>query len=164
AAPLVVAGEVEGRQVVILPFDARYPNTDMVLQPAWPILIAELSSWFSPQRVSDAAGSLAPGAPVRVRFIEDADEIAVLRPGGERALLQPEGSEAIFAATCQPGLYRLDLRRGGQTLKSEWFAVNLFDPAESRIAPERSVVIGTTTIARDAREEKGRREYWRWVA
>jgi len=42
--------------------------------------------------------------------------------------------------------------------------VNLFDPTESRIAPERSVVIGTTTIARDAREEKGRREYWRWVA
>ena len=164
AAPLVVAGEVEGRQVAILPFDARYPNTDMVLQPAWPILIAELSSWFSPQRVSDAAGSLAPGAPVRVRFIEDADEIAVLRPGGERAILQPEGSEAIFADTFQPGLYRLDLRRGGQTLKSEWFAVNLFDPTESRIAPERSVVIGTTTIARDAREEKGRREYWRWVA
>jgi len=67
--PLVVAGEVGARQVAILPFDARYPNTDMVLQPAWPILIAELSSWFSPQRVSDAAGSLAPGAPVRVRFI-----------------------------------------------------------------------------------------------
>lgn len=163
-APLVVAGEVDGRQVAILPFDARYPNTDIVLQPAWPILIAELSAWFSPQRISDAAGSLSPGAPVRVRFIEDADEIAIVSPGGERVTLRPEGSEAIFADTSQPGLYRLDLRRDGDTVKSEWFAVNLFDSAESRIAPESSVVVGTTTIARDAREEKGRREYWRWVA
>ena len=163
-APLAVAGEVGNRQVAILPFDARYPNTDMVLQPAWPILIAELSSWFSPQRISDAAGWLAPGAPVRVRFIEDADEIAVVRPDGERVVLRPDGSEAIFADTVRPGLYRLDLRRDGRTVKSEWFAVNLFDPAESRIAPQRSVVIGTTTIDRDAREETGRREYWRWVA
>jgi Ca-activated chloride channel family protein len=75
--PLVVAGEIDDRQVAILPFDVRYPNTDLVLQPAWPILVAELVSWFSPPRITDIADSIAPGAPVRVRFIENADDAVI---------------------------------------------------------------------------------------
>jgi hypothetical protein len=162
--PLVVAGEVDERQVVILPFDARYPNTDLVLQPAWPILIAELASWYSPPRVLDTSAGLPPGTPVTIRFIENADEAVVIRPDGERVDLAPETSEAVFADTLQPGLYRVELRRDGATVKSEAFAINLFDPVESRIAPERSVTVGSVTISRDAREETGRREFWPWVA
>jgi hypothetical protein len=162
--PLVVAGEWNNHQVVILPFNARYPNTDMVLQPAWPILIAELAAWFSPPRITDATESLPPGAPVTVRFIENADEAIVTRPGGQRVTLQPEGSEAVFADTLKPGLYRVDLRKNGDTFKSEQFAVNLFDPAESQIEPQANVTVGTTTISRDAREETARREFWPWVA
>jgi len=162
--PLVVAGEVDNRQVVILPFDARYPNTDWVLQPAWPIMIAELAVWFSPPRITDAGDSLPPGAPVTVRFIENATEAVITRPNGQRVTLRPEGSTVVFANTLDSGLYNVDLRRDGSTIKSEQFAVNLFDPLESRIAPETSVTIGTATVAQDAREETGRREFWPWVA
>lgn len=162
--PLVVAGEVDNRQVVILPFDARYPNTDWVLQPAWPIMIAELAAWFSPPRITDAGDSLPPGAPVTVRFIENATEAVITRPNGQRVTLRPEGSTVVFASTLDSGLYRVDLRRDGSTVKSEQFAVNLFDPLESRIAPEASVTIGTATVSQDAREETGRREFWPWVA
>ncbi len=162
--PLVVAGEVNNRQVVVLPFDARYPNTDWVLQPAWPILIAELTAWFSPPRITDAGDSLTPGAPVTIRFIENADEAIVTRPDGQRVSLHPEGSTVVFANTLDSGLYRVDLRRDGSVVKSEQFAVNLFDPLESRIAPETSVTIGTTTVTQDVREETARREFWPWVA
>jgi hypothetical protein len=162
--PLVVVGEVSNRQVAILPFNARYPNTDMVLQPAWPILMAELTAWFSPPRVTDATESLTPGSPVTVRFIENADEAVVTHPGGERVTLLPEGGETIFADTLRPGLYRVDLRRNGNLFKSEQFAVNLFDPAESRIEPQENLTVGTSTISRDAREETARREFWPWVA
>jgi len=159
-----VAGEVENRQVVILPFDARYPNTDMVLQPAWPILIAELSAWFSPPHITDTTQSLTPGTPVTIRFIENADEAVVTRPTGQRSVMRAEGSTAIFADTSQPGLYRVDLRQGGETIKSEQFAVNLFDPNESRIAPQNSLAVGATTVSRNVREETARRELWPWVA
>ncbi|MBN2303988.1 MAG: VWA domain-containing protein, partial [Anaerolineae bacterium] len=163
--PVVVAGEVENRQVAVLSFDASYPNTDWVLQPAWPILIAELTAWFSPPRLTDAPQSLSPGAPVTVRFLDNADEAIVTQPDGGRVTIHPSGSSAgVFADTLQPGLYRVDLRRGGDTFKSEQFAVNLFDALESRIAPQESVLIGKTTLSGDAREETGRREFWRWVA
>ncbi len=161
--PLVAVGEADGRQVAILPFDARYPNTDLVLQPAWPILIAELTAWFSPPRATDAIDSQVPGAPVTVRLIEDADEAFVTRPDGERVQLEPEGSEAVFADTLRPGLYRVDLRRSGETFRSEPFAVNLFDPAESQIEPRENLTVGTSTIERAARRETARREFWPWV-
>lgn len=162
--PLVVAGEVDDRQVVVMPFDVRYPNTDLVLQPAWPILIAELTGWFSPPRITDVSASLSPGAPVTVRFIDNADRAVITLPDGKRTILEPDASEVVFANTLQSGVYRVELQRGGDTIKSEQFAVNLFDPLESDIAPEASVQIGTTTISRDAREESGRREFWPWVA
>jgi Ca-activated chloride channel family protein len=162
--PLVVAGEVENRQVAILPFDVRYPNTDLALQPAWPILVAELAAWFSPPRITDVGGSLSPGAPVTVRFIQNADEAVVTGPDGQKTTLNPDGSEAVFADTLEPGLYRVDLRKGGQTLKSEEFAVNLFDPNESRIEPQQNITIGATTVSQGRREETARREFWPWVA
>lgn len=161
--PLVVAGEVGARQVAILPFDARYPNTDMVLQPAWPILIAELAAWFSPPRITDAPASLTPGAPVTVRFIEDADEVSVRLPDGKSRALAASASTAIFADTLTPGLYEVTLRKGGAAIRSESFVVNLFDAAESAIAPRESIRVGTAEISRDARQETGRREYWPWV-
>ena len=162
--PLVVVGERDGRQVAILPFDARYPNTDLVLQPGWPILMSELAGWFSPPRVTNVHESLPPGAPVAVRFIEDADEIAITRPDSEVVVLPARSSEAVFVDTLQPGLYDVALRRAGDTIKLEQFAVNLFDANESRIAPVESVTIGTETVTRNVREETGRRELWPWVA
>lgn len=164
STPVAVAGEVDDRQVAILAFDARYPNTDLVLQPAWPILIAELSDWFSPPRALDVGGSLAPGAAVTVHLIEDTDEAIVTRPDGEFFRLEPQGSSAVFAETGAPGLYRVDLRRGGETVRTEQFVVNLFDPNESAIEPRESVTIGAVTIPRGAREETARREFWPWIA
>jgi Ca-activated chloride channel family protein len=161
--PLVVAGEVDGRQVAILPFDARYPNTDMVLQPAWPILIAELNAWFSPPSITNITGSLPPGAPVTVRFIENAASAVITLPNNRQVTLTPDRSEAVFADTLKPGLYRVDLVRNGRSFKFEQFAVNLFDPGESRIAPRENVTVGTQTITRATREEIGRREFWPWV-
>ena len=164
STPVAVAGEVDDRQVAILAFDARYPNTDLVLQPAWPILIAELSDWFSPPRALDVGGSLAAGAAVTIHLIEDTDEAIVTRPDGESFRLEPQGSSAVFAETGAPGLYRVDLRRGGETVRTEQFVVNLFDPNESAIEPRESVTIGAVTIPRGAREETARREFWPWIA
>ncbi|MBN1681911.1 MAG: BatA and WFA domain-containing protein [Anaerolineae bacterium] len=162
--PLIAAGEIHNRQIALIPFDTHYPNTDMVLQPAWPILIAELSSWFSPPRITDTAQSLPPGAPVTIHFFDNADKADVILPDGKRVTVLPDDSEMVFADTFQPGLYRVELRRDDQVIKSEQFAVNLFDDAESRIAPLDRIVFGTTAISGDSRPETGRREWWPWLA
>jgi hypothetical protein len=135
----------------------------MVLQPAWPILIAELTAWFSPPGIMNITGSLSPGAPVTVRFIEGAASAVITLPNDRQVTLTPDGSEAVFADTLKPGLYRVDLVKNGSSFKSEQFAVDLFDPGESRIAPRENVTIGTQAISRATREEIGRREFWPWV-
>jgi hypothetical protein len=163
--PIVVAGEIDARQIAVLPFDAHYPNTDLVLQPAWPILMAELASWFSPPRITDVNDSLTPGAPVTVRFIENADEAMIRLPNDDELNLSPDDrSDVVFADTFQPGLYRVELRRDGDEFKSEQFAVNLFAPEESQIAPQNTIQVGELAVNPDARTETGRREFWPWVA
>lgn len=162
--PVIAAGEVENRQVALLGFDARYPNTDLVLQPAWPILVAELASWFSPTQAIDVTESVAPGTPVTVRFVQAATRAEIARPGGGRVSLDAAASTAVYADTLTSGVYRVALYAGDRLVRTEPFAVNLFDDAESRIAPASSVTIGTTTITQAARQETGRREWWPWVA
>jgi hypothetical protein len=162
--PVIAAGEVENRQVALLGFDARYPNTDLVLQPAWPILIAELASWFSPAQAIDVTESLSPGTPVIVHFVEASDRAVVTRPDGGTSALDTTSSTAVFADTLESGIYHVTLYVGDQVVRSEPFAVNLFDDAESRIAPASSVTLGTATITQAARQETGRREWWPWVA
>ena len=162
--PTIAAGEVEIRQVALLGFDARYPNTDLVLQPAWPILMAELTSWFSPTRAIDVTESVTPGTPVSVRFVDAANRAEITRPNGARAVIDAVASTAVFADTLLPGVYRVALYDGNELVRTESFAVNLFDAGESRIAPASSVTIGTTTITQAVRQETGRREWWAWVA
>jgi hypothetical protein len=49
-------------------------------------------------------------------------------------------------------------------LQSSGFAVNLFDDAESDIAPREVVRVGPVEVSAAAREEEGRREFWPWLA
>lgn len=162
--PIVLAGEIDDRQVVLMPFDVRYPNTDLVLQPAWPILMAELAAWYSPPRITDVRSSLPPGAPVSIRFVEDSDRAIITHPDGDETVIRPQRAEEVFADTFTPGLYRVRLLSNEVPVAEETFAVNLFDAAESDIAPRDQVTIGTVTVSRNAREETARREYWPWVA
>ncbi|WP_119072428.1 vWA domain-containing protein [Aggregatilinea lenta] len=162
--PIIVAGERDNQQIALLGFDARYPNTDLVLQPAWPILVAELVSWFSPARAIDASESLSPGIPVTVRFVENANRATIVRPNGAQTTIDAVASTAVYADTLESGVYRVTLYADDQPVQSEPFAVNLFDAAESKIAPVSSVTIGTTTITQAVRQETGRREWWPWIA
>ena len=162
--PVVVTGEIGSQQIAIMPFDVGLSNTDLVLQPAWPILVAELVSWFSPPPVTGTLESLLPGSPVTIRFIDGADAVVITRPNGDRVTLSPRGSSAVFAGTTTPGLYTVELRRDGRTQRTERFAVNLFDQQESDITPQSSVMVGQQEVKQDAREETARREWWPWLA
>jgi hypothetical protein len=63
------------------------------------------------------------------------------------------------------GVYRVDhLDRSDRLLRSVAFAVNLFDPAESDIAPRDVLQVGQTQLPPAARQQQGRREFWPWLA
>lgn len=160
--PLVLAGEIDGRQVAIISFDIH--NSDLPLQITWPVLMANLMDWFSPQSVIPITDSLSVGDSLLIRPPLDATSLSVILPDGTRRDLPLDRQSVVFGGTEQTGVYRLEVTRNGDETQSQPFTVNLFDPLESGIAPQPSLQIGQTTITPGEREEVGQLEFWPLVA
>lgn len=156
--PLLLAGEVDGRQVALLTFDVR--DSDLPLQITWPVLMSNLMEWFAPRNAIAASNELKTGDSLVVRPPFEADRIRITLPDGQQRLLPVERATVVFAETREPGLYRLDVLRGEEVLQSQPFAVNLFDASESDITPRPTINIAGNTIAQSVREELGQREFW----
>jgi hypothetical protein len=160
--PLLIAGESGERQVAVLAFALQ--DSDLPLQLAWPILVANLTQWYTPPRVLNVQGNVEPGTVVVMRPILG-DSLLVTAPDGEETTLNlTESAQTIYANTSQPGIYTVNIREDGTVIGTEAFAVNLFDAGESDITPREEVTIGTSTITESAREEVGQRELWPWLA
>lgn len=160
--PLVLAGDIDGRQVAIFTFDIH--NSDLPLQIAWPVLMANLMEWFAPQNIISTTGGLTVGDSVLIRPPLTASAINVTLPDGAQQSLPVDRQSVVFAGTSQPGIYRLEVLEGSTVTQSQSFSVNLFDPAESRIAPQGTLQIGQTTVTPGEREEVGQFEFWPLVA
>lgn len=157
---LLLAGEIDGRQVAIVSFDLR--DSDLPLKLAWPILMANLLNWFTPADVVTAgdADGLRVGETLEVRPPLDADTVRITLPDDQTRDLPIDRETLIFAETDQPGSYQLEVLRGGELVQSAPFAVNLFSAEESEIAPRETLTLGTTEIAEAGEEELGEQEFW----
>ncbi|MEO8392935.1 MAG: VWA domain-containing protein [Chloroflexota bacterium] len=160
--PLLLAGEQDGHQVAILPFDLR--DSDLPLQIQWPILMSSLLNWYSPQDLINVPNGLKIGDSLAITPGVDSDSVRVTLPGGETRSLPYDGSPLSFADTAVPGLYSLDALKGDQVTQTASFAVNLFDPLESGIAPQPDIKLGDQVITQAVEAEIGQREYWPLLA
>jgi Ca-activated chloride channel family protein len=159
--PLLLAGEIGGRQVAILTFDLH--RSDLPLQIAWPILLANLMQWYTPAHTVNTT-DLSIGETLALNPPFEADRIRITRPDGETTTLDINGSQLVYASTALPGIYTVDTYAGSTLLQSEPFAVNLFDTAESWLRPAESLTIGASEVTEAEREEIGQRELWPIVA
>jgi len=160
--PLLLAGEAGGRRIAILTFDLHH--SDLPLQIAFPILIANLANWLAPTSAVDVPDQLAPGMPALIHPQMGVDQIVVTAPGGQRWVFAVEDNKPVpFAQTQKPGIYRVEQKRGDETLNAA-FAVNLFSELESRIAPQDRIEVGEEPVTAQPHAAAGRREWWRWPA
>ena len=159
--PLMIAGEVDNQQVAVLTFALQ--DSDLPLNLAFPILMANLMQWYTPPRVLDLTDSIAPGSPVTLRPIEG-DSLRIIHPDGRETDHDLESAQVVFGDTREPGIYHIEVREGDDVINRDAFAVNLFDPAESAIAPQESIMLGSAIISESAREEIGQRELWQYLA
>jgi hypothetical protein len=160
---LFVAEGVGGQRVAVLTFDLH--DSDLPLQIAFPVLVSNLTDWLLPQATVGLPELVRPGDPVPIRPGQEATEVRITAPdGGEHAI--PIGEKPpVFAATDQLGVYLVEqVDRSGAGLRSAALTVNLFDAAESNIAPRELVRVGQEEVSAAAEEEKGRREFWPWLA
>ena len=159
--PLLLTGEQNGQRIALLTFDLR--DSDLPLQIAFPILMANITGWLSPGRAFDAPAGLRPGDPVTISPSASATAVIVEKPDG-RVWTADVGEDAlIFAETNQLGLYRVSLRDEQGTRPAGSFAVNLFSSAESAIQPAASLSIGQVTADTTAEGNVGQREWWPWL-
>lgn len=159
--PLVMAGEQNGRRVAIITFDLR--DSDLPLQIAFPVLIANITGWLNPGRAFDAPTGLQPGDPVPIAPGASTTAVRVLKPDGEQWLQEVGEGDVVFTETDQPGLYQVVLRDGSGDRSAGSFAVNLFDAAESNVRPAESIQVGQSTVDTAFSENVGQREFWPWL-
>jgi Ca-activated chloride channel family protein len=154
--PLVFAGETGGRRVAVLTFDLH--DSDLPLQVAYPILMANLVNWLAPGQAFSAPDGLHPGDTLTLRPGRGDQALAVSDPLGGIHLVST--ANPVFADTAQLGVYTVGSNNGPLGA----FAVNLFDPAESSIRPAARIFIGRAAVAASPPSAVGQLEIWPWLA
>lgn len=163
--PLLLAGEREGRRIVVLAFDLHL--SDLPLNIAFPLLLSNMIEYLLP--VSGV--QLTTGQPIVAPVDPSIEEVRIIRPDGRvvssrDGQVQVQTNQTFYTNTDVPGVYTLEERRGNEVIASRHFAVNLFAPDESRIEPRRDLSIPQISGAQSTvvRERDGRQEIWRWLA
>lgn len=160
-APLVVAGERGGRRVGVFAFALN--DSDLPLQIAFPVLMANLMDWFIPSGIL-AESTVRVGQAQAIRPRLDAETVRVTAPDGSVSELTVAGGSVLYSDTAQPGIYRVEVVAGGEIVQAEAFTVNLFSPSESDITP-RPVADGRGgSVSRDLTDEPGQYEFWPLLA
>jgi len=162
---IMLAGEIDGRQVAVMPFDLRESNLPLLI--AWPVLISNLVEWFTPLATLTDGDAVSVGDSLTIRPPAEADSIRVTLPNSETRTFPVTALGAlIFAETSQAGIYTLEAFANGEVIQQQPVPVNLFSPLESRTQPiaAGALQIGQVTVAVTEGEELGQRELWPIVA
>jgi hypothetical protein len=163
AVPLLWAGEQDGRRIAVLAFDLRH--SDLALQVAFPLLLANLTGWLAPSGGSDLPDQVLPGDAVSFSVPPGATDVRGTGPDGSPVALSVRSGQATVTGTDLLGLYRVHWGEEGQAL----FAVNLFSPSESDVEPADSLSLAAGEDPEPGRDAArgARREWWRplaWIA
>ena len=162
-APLIYVGEPHGRRVAVVAFDLR--RSDLPLNLAFPMLLANLTAWLVPGAAGSLTGQVAPGEVLALAlppsFIgPDAPPIQITYPDGSTTNLQPQDNRLLVENTRQTGIYTI--RLGDQPPLQ--FAVNLFAPQESAIQPAVEFPVTSGAASQAGTPQQILREWWRPLA
>lgn len=161
--PMLLAGERDGRRIVVLAFSLQ--QSDLPLQVAFPLLVSNIIGYLAPGSGAEAA-LLTPDQPLAIPVDASITEVRVTRPDQVVVPIRPQNGQVIFADTAQLGPYMVEQFQGDRLVGRRRYAVNLFSPDESRVAPQAQLSIQQVSGLQQAvtRERVGRQEVWRWLA
>ena len=159
--PLLLTGQQDGRRVALLTFDIR--DSDLPLQIAFPILMANITDWLNPGRAIADSGIIQPGDPVTLLPGGSTTAVIVTKPDGSQWRSDASETAVLFNETDQPGIYQVTLQEGSNSRSGGRFAVNLFNIDEATIAPATTIQLGQTTLQAENDDNIGQREFWPWL-
>lgn len=162
--PMLLAGERDGRRIVVLAFDIN--NSDLPLDVAFPLLISNIVNYLAPGSGADAA-QIAPDAPIAIPVDSSITAVRATRPDGTIVDVPITNGQAIYADTDLLGPYAVEQFQGDRLVGRQRYAVNLFAPDESKIRPTAELAVQQSSglqQAIDTSRKDGRQELWRWLA
>jgi Ca-activated chloride channel family protein len=127
--PLVAAGRVDGRPTALLTFALR--DSDLPLQVAFPLLMSNLADFLLPPGDGVLPPSAGLGQPIELALDPSLKSVTLLDSGTTTTISLVAGRGIIPGAT-SAGIRELSDPSGATIGRT---AANLFDPAESKIAP-----------------------------
>lgn len=160
--PLLIAGQNSNRRIAALSFDLH--DSDLPLQPAFPVLIYNLVNWFLPAPVA-GDGQVAPDTPVTIQPWPGADHVTITGPGVQPVTVAPPFPATTFNQTDKTGIYTVTQHVQNQNRYGA-FVINLFDPVQSSLAPAAQLPIARSTSFDSGGPAVPRvlREIWPWIA
>ncbi len=156
--PLLLSGDYNGQRIVIMTFALQ--ESDLPLQIAFPVLMANITGWLSPGRVIEASDLLSLGDLLRITPDADTAAVVIIKPDGSRWTEPVISGSIVFAETDQLGVYDLLFRSAEAERLAGHFAINLLSPIESAIEPKESIRLGPTDISSPDEGDIGQREFW----
>ena len=160
--PLLIAGETGNRRIAALSFDLH--ESDLPLQPSFPLLMFNLVNWFLPPPVP-GNGQIAPDTSVTIQTWPGADRVTIAAPGQQAVTVAPPFPVATFNRTGTVGIYFVTQHVYDQVRQGA-FAVNLFDPLQSQLAPAAQLPVANSTPfdAGSSTLPRALLELWPWIA
>ncbi len=137
--PLIVAGEQDGRNIVIFAFDLR--DSDLPLQTAFPLLIRNLTTYLLPLPAGGLPAEVAPGQPVGISLVSSQVTSVVIEDptATETDIPITQATDRVaYGNTARQGVYYVTQYAGDEIVAQEAFAVNLFSRSESLSMPSAS--------------------------
>jgi Ca-activated chloride channel homolog len=162
--PLLLVGEATNHRTAVLAFDIH--QSDLPLQPAFPILMQHLLDWLVP------AGSVATpvirvGDAAAIVPLPETQTVDVATPDGRRTRVVPPLPAPPFADTLQPGVYDVVQTDAGGLQTASQFAANFVSPGESQLLASRPLPAVLAPGAGGAARSgvpAAPRELWQWFA
>lgn len=180
--PLAFVTPREGYSDAVVGFsiygEERALNTDWHTKLSFPVFLYNALRFLGNVEEGLGEQSQQPGQPIVLRAAPTADRLTVNPPQGPSTEIpRSDLGTFVFNAATEPGLYRVSWGRG-ESLERTIFAVNLFDPRESNLAPrgvppegvtDREaepylIKIGYTDIAGTRTSRPARLDRWWWLA
>ncbi len=147
--------------ITFTPEGKREVNTDWPIRRSFPVFVMNAVKYLGGVRSSLAAPSIKPGQPAILRTAVPVPKVLVESPRKERYDVVREASNTyVFGRTDELGVY--DVREGSGQKVNQQFAVNLFDPCESDLAP-KDITIGVEKIEGQTGKKVSRQELWKWL-
>jgi hypothetical protein len=153
--PILVSGARAGHRFIALGFDPR--DSDFVLRIGWPLFVLNTINAFI-EEDTGYVSSFRTGDVWHIAVPGSLSTVSLLEPGGAKHAVPVSDGRAVFRGELA-GFYKLS--GGADDAPLGEFAANLSDVEESRIAPQKELVLaGKKASAVSASTVSLNRDLW----